>query len=190
MLNKIFSLIICAFILILSCLEGYNIIDTKNIKNKNEDNIIAYYQENKSFEEKENHYEYLGILNIKDIKLNRGFYSKESPLNDLSKNIYYLKESIPLEEKNSMIILAAHRGTSKISFFNNLDKLKIGSEIELNYKGENYKYILSFKYNELKDGRLSIYRDKNKDSLILITCNKFDKKRQTIYVSYRREEVK
>lgn len=190
MLNKIFKTIICAFVLILSCLEGYNILDTKKIKNENTENIISYYQEKEDITSTEDNYKYLGILNIPDIKLNRGFYPKNSPLNDLNKNIFYLKESIPIEEKNSMVILAAHRGNSSVSFFNDLDKLSIGNIINLNYKGTNYKYVLSFKYNELKDGILTIHRDKLKDSLILITCNKFDKKYQTIYVSYRREEVK
>lgn len=190
MLNKIFKTIICAFVLILSCLEGYNILDTKKIKNENTENILSYYQEKEDITSTEDNYKYLGILNIPNIKLNRGFYPKNSPLNDLNKNIYYLKESIPIEEENSMVILAAHRGNSSVSFFNDLDKLSIGNIINLNYKGTNYKYVLSFKYNELKDGILTIHRDKYKNSLILITCNKFDKKYQTIYVSYRREEVK
>ena len=173
--------------MITSFLEGCYTLDRKEIANENIHQIISYYQEedNKIFSEEE---KYLGLVEIPKINLKRGFYDKNSKLNTLSKNIYYLKESIPLEYNNSMIILAAHRGNSKISFFNDLDKLTIGDEIILSYKNKEYKYILSNKYDELKDGHLNIFRDATKDSLILITCNKNRLKYQTIYFSYRKED--
>lgn len=184
---KLFKTILCIFILTISCFEGYNTIDAKRIIEENKDNILFYY--NKHDDEIVNEDEYIGILTIPDIKLSRGFYPINSKYNDLSKNILYLKESIPIEEKNSMIILAAHRGNSKVSFFNNLDKLSLGSIIKINYKNKEYTYTLEYKYDELKDGRLNVYRDDSKDSLILITCNKYRKKYQTIYVSYRKDDA-
>lgn len=187
MKTKLFKTILCIFILTISCFEGYNTIDAKRIIEENKDNILFYY--NKYDDEVVNEDEYIGILTIPDIKLNRGFYPINSKYNDLSKNILYLKESIPIEEKNSMIILAAHRGNSKVSFFNNLDKLSLGSIIKINYKNKEYTYTLEYKYDELKDGRLNVYRDDSKDSLILITCNKYRKKYQTIYVSYRKDDA-
>lgn len=181
---KICKTVICLFIFITSCLDGYNTIDKIKISETNANNILFYYNEKE--EDTLNPNEYIGILTIKDINLNRGFYPTTSEYNDLSKNILYLSESIPPDEKNSMLILAAHRGNSSVSFFNDLDKLKKGAVINLSYKKKDYTYILEYKYDELKDGRLNIYRDKNKDSLILITCNKKRQKYQTIYVAYRR----
>lgn len=166
-----------------SILFSRNILKREEINNTNKENIVIYYQEENKTED-----QYIGILSIPKINLKRGFYSKESKLNTLNKNIYYLKESIPLEEKNSMIILAAHRGRSAIAFFNDLEKLTQGDEIYLDYQNNKYTYILTEIYDELKDGRLNIYRDDTKDSLILITCNKYKKKYQTIYVSYRKED--
>ena len=185
MLNRIFLTFISLFIVLTSFYLGYNVIDKKEKMNENVQKILAYYQEdNDSFTDEE---KYIGILEIPSINLKRGFYDKTSKLNVLNKNIYYLNESISLENKNSMIILAAHRGNSSVSFFNDLDKLLIGNEIILNFKNKEYKYVFTNKYNELKDGRLNIYRDEEKDSLILITCNKRRSKYQTIYVSYRKE---
>ena len=87
-----------------------------------------------------------------------------------------------------MIILAAHRGSSPVAFFNELEHLTIGDEIFLNYQNKQYTYILTEIYDELKDGYLNIYRNEKLDSVILITCNKYTKKYQTIYVSYRKED--
>lgn len=185
MLNKILKTALCGFILLLSLLESYNILDSKKIENDNNENILFYYKEKDKEEYDLN--KYIGVLNIPDINLIRGFYQPTSQENTLSKNILYLKESIPPDEKNSMLILAAHRGSSKVAFFNDLDKLSLGSIINLSYKDKNYTYILTYKYDEEKDGNLDIIRDKDKDSLILITCNKYKKKYQTIYVAYRKE---
>lgn len=169
-------------IFIVSILFARNILDKEEDNHKNQDNISLYYA---GAEETER---YIGILSIPKINLQRGFYSKYSSLNTLSKNIYYLKESIPPEEDGSMIILAAHRGSSPVAFFNELEHLTIGDEIFLNYQNKQYTYILTEIYDELKDGYLNIYRNEKLDSVILITCNKYKKKYQTIYVSYRKED--
>lgn len=191
MLNKIVLTLLSAITLTFSLLYAYNTIEKINIKKTNREKVLNYYQESshKKVVDKKSEEDYLGILHIPSINLTRGFYKQTSSLNNVNKNIYYVKESIPLEYSSSMLILAAHRGNSKVSFFNDLDKLNLGSTIYLDYKGKRYTYILSNKYDELKDGYLNIIRKKNKDSLVLITCNKSKKKYQTIYVSYRKEDI-
>lgn len=173
--------------MLISILDGYNTIDAKKISKENIDNVLSYYKEKEDYFSDD---KYIGVLSIPDINLERGFYPIGSPHNDLSKNILFLKESILDSQDENTIILAAHRGNSKVSFFNDLDKLELGCLIKLNYKNKEYTYTLDYKYDELKDGHLNIYRDKNKPSLILITCNKKRRKYQTIYVAYRREDVK
>lgn len=191
MLNKIVLTLLSAITLTFSLLYAYNTVEKINIKKTNTEKVLNYYQESshKKVVDKKSEEDYLGILRIPSINLTRGFYKQTSSLNNVNKNIYYVKESIPLEYSSSMLILAAHRGNSKVSFFNDLDKLNLGSTIYLDYKGKRYTYILSNKYDELKDGYLNIIRKKNKDSLVLITCNKTKKKYQTIYVSYRKEDI-
>lgn len=191
MLNKIVLTLLSAITLTFSLLYAYNTIEKINVEKSNTEKVLNYYQESthKKVVDKKSEEDYLGILHIPSINLTRGFYKQTSSLNNVNKNIYYVKESIPLEYSSSMLILAAHRGNSKVSFFNDLDKLNLGSTIYLDYKGKRYTYILSNKYDELKDGYLNIIRKKNKDSLVLITCNKSKKKYQTIYVSYRKEDI-
>lgn len=191
MLNKIVLTLLSAITLTFSLLYAYNTIEKINVEKSNTEKVLNYYQESthKKVVDKKSEEDYLGILHIPSINLTRGFYKQTSSLNNVNKNIYYVKESIPLEYSSSMLILAAHRGNSKVSFFNDLDKLNLGSTIYLDYKGKRYTYILSNKYDELKDGYLNIIRKKNKDSLVLITCNKTKKKYQTIYVSYRKEDI-
>ena len=43
---------------------------------------------------------------------------------------------------DSLIILAAHSGYGKLAYFNRLDELKTGDEIELNINNETLTYIL------------------------------------------------
>ena len=191
MLNKIVLTLLSAITLTFSLLYAYNTVEKITVEKTNTEKVLNYYQEKKKKKvvDKKSEEDYLGILHIPSINLTRGFYKQTSSLNNVNKNIYYVKESIPLEYSSSMLILAAHRGNSKVSFFNDLDKLNLGSTIYLDYKGKRYTYILSNKYDELKDGYLNIIRKKNKDSLVLITCNKSKKKYQTIYVSYRKEDI-
>ena len=191
MLNKIVLTLLSAITLTFSLLYAYNTVEKITVEKTNTEKVLNYYQESshKKVVDKKSEEDYLGILHIPSINLTRGFYKQTSSLNNVNKNIYYVKESIPLEYSSSMLILAAHRGNSKVSFFNDLDKLNLGSTIYLDYKGKRYTYILSNKYYELKDGYLNIIRKKNKDSLVLITCNKSKKKYQTIYVSYRKEDI-
>lgn len=191
MLNKIVLTLLSAITLTFSLLYAYNTVEKITVEKTNTEKVLNYYQESthKKVVDKKSEEDYLGILHIPSINLTRGFYKQTSSLNNVNKNIYYVKESIPLEYSSSMLILAAHRGNSKVSFFNDLDKLNLGSLIYLDYKGKRYTYTLSNKYDELKDGYLNIIRKKNKDSLVLITCNKSKKKYQTIYVSYRKEDI-
>lgn len=156
---KTTKFIACILVFILSINSGYKLI------NETKDNNI-------SINVNDNYY--LGNIRIDKIKLNRPLYKIDSVNNDLKNNIKVVKQ------EKKLIILAAHSGTAKNAYFNNLDKLKIGDVIVINDK----EYILNNKYDELKDGNLRIYFDKSKDTSVLITCNKKNHKYQTIYVSY------
>ena len=53
-----------------------------------------------------------------------------------------IKESTFPTEDNSNIILASHSGNSKISYFKNLKKLKLNSELYIYYQDIKYIYEL------------------------------------------------
>ncbi len=128
--------------------------------------------------------EYLGVLEIDKINLSQGFYDKNNPDNNVSKNVTFLEPSNYPDENNGNIILVAHSGTSHIAYFKHLYQLKVGDTARVIYKGKTYIYKIDNIYYEEKDGEVTIYRNMNKNTLTLITCTKNDDTKQTIYIAY------
>lgn len=159
-----------------------NNLKDRNLEDTNNRDKISDYLNEEEYIETDEHAEdkIIGILNIPTIKLKRGFYSIDSSLNNVNKNIQVIDDSM-----DKMLILAAHRGNSKVSFFQNLDKLSIGDEINLDYKHKSFKYRLYYKYYENKDGNLAIKYDNSKQVLVLITCVKDLKDKQVVYIAYK-----
>ena len=129
--------------------------------------------------------EYLGILKIDKIALERGFYAKDSKLNNVNRNVTILDESDYPDKVNGNVILVAHSGSSYLGYFKNLYKLKMGDTATITYKGKTYNYKITRVYYEKKDGDITLYKTKNKTTLTLITCTKDDDTKQTVYVAER-----
>lgn len=129
--------------------------------------------------------EYLGLLEIDKIELSRGFYSKDSELNNVNRNIMILKESDYPDKKNGNVILVAHSGSSYLGYFKNLYKLQKNDTAKLTYKDKTYNYKITDIYYENKDGDVAIYRNTDKSTLTLITCTKDDDTKQTVYILER-----
>ena len=139
--NKRYSLIICMgiFLLFLGTLyfiynycqnrkqdiqENQMIEEFFEITNEDEEEIVIEQKETVN---------YMAILEIPKINLKRGLFDKNSSNNNVDKNIYILNETtLPDEQINSHIILAAHSGTANISYFRNLDKLDINDTYVIN----------------------------------------------------------
>lgn len=124
---------------------------------------------------------YLGILEIKSIKLKRGFYDINSKLNDVDKNIEVIESSLMPNIKNSNLILASHSGNSDISYFKNLDKLKLGDIASVYYHKNKYDYKLVNYYEVIKSGKVQIIKNNDVNNLTLITCKKNSDK-QIVYI--------
>lgn len=129
-----------------------------------------------------NTYEYVGILEIPKIKLQKGFLNINSKYNAIDYNVTVIKTSTYPDVDKGNFILAAHSGTASISYFKNLYKLKKGDIANIYYKNKKYTYKIVKIYDQPKTGKLSIYRDYNKTTLTLITCTKDNKKTQTLYI--------
>lgn len=129
---------------------------------------------------------YIAVLKIPKINLERGFYDKNSSLNNVDYNIlFHTASNYPSEEKGN-VILASHSGSSSISYFKKLYLLEKGDIAYLTYKGTTYTYEVVNIYNEEKTGSINIYRNKEKNTLTLITCTKDDDTKQTVYILERR----
>lgn len=124
---------------------------------------------------------YIGILSVPDVNIKRGFVAIDSKYNSIRYNVMVIQGSTMPDEEFGNLILAAHRGNSSVSFFENLYKLNIGSYAYINYNNKVYKYELKRTYTEPKDGILTIRRNADASCLTLITCTRDDKKTQTIF---------
>ncbi len=149
---------------------------------KPEENIEEEETSNEP-QEQEIYYEpYVGILEIPKIGFNKGFYSKGSSLNNVAFNIKILEESSYPDVPNGNVIIIGHSGNYVNSYFGTLYQLQIGDIASITYNGKKYTYQINNIYTDSKDGTVTIYRDKTKSTLTLITCTKDDETTQTIYI--------
>ena len=159
------------------------------INTSNEVSDLALWLVNEGLEEEvvNNHdngnYEsYAGILEIPKIGFNKGFYRKESSLNNVKFNLKILDvSSYPDEDKGNVIIIG-HSGNYNNSYFANLYQLHLEDTASISYNGKKYTYKIVNIYTDTKDGTVTLYRNENKSCLTLITCTKDDDTTQTIYI--------
>lgn len=142
-------------------------------------NNQSQYSINKSTDNK-----YIAILEIPSISLKTGLVDFKSSGNNVNKRVQIIAGSQMPNIEYGNLILAAHSGTSNISYFKNLYKMQEGNEIYIYYSGIKYVYVLNNIYDVNKTGEVDIKRDPNKNTLTLITCTKNSKTKQTVYVSY------
>ena len=171
MFKKIFTIISIIFVYSICCIFIYNTkasnISSLDIKtNYNRSNI-------------------LGILEIKTINIRRPIYNINDSKNNVEENITILKESILPDQDNSIMFLAAHSGEGYIAYFNDLDKLKIGDEVNFYYKNKKYTYIVSSVYEEDKNGYIHVNKEDRKQ-LILTTCSKNKNKQLVVNTSEKK----
>lgn len=158
--------------------------DNTTINNINTENLNVTEEESveKETEDKKANYQYIGELAIPDIRLRRGFVSKESKYNNIEYNITIAREADYPDVPMGNFILMAHSGNAYISFFDKLYRLQIGATASVSYNAVTYNYQLTNVYNQAKTGTVAIYRDRTKRTLTLITCTHNDDYNQTIYI--------
>lgn len=125
---------------------------------------------------------YVGTLEIPKINLKKGFLDIDSPYNNVNKNVTVIQSSSYPDIAKGNFILAAHTGSSSVSFFTKLHDLKIDDLAYIHYKQKKYTYKLVNIYTQPKVGYISIYRDTSKTTLTLVTCTKNAKTTQTIFI--------
>ena len=114
--------------------------------------------------------DYIAVLKIPSIGLEKGLVSKDSYYNNVNRNIKILDESDMPDQENGNVILAAHSGNGRTAFFKNLDKLQIDDTVSIFYNGYEYKYRMINTYDVEKTGSVEITRNAQKSTLTLITC--------------------
>lgn len=128
----------------------------------------------------------LAVLYIPKIKLYRHLEKQNSVYNDINKNIKTIKYDNP-SKNNNTIILAAHSGTSSVSYFKKICKLKNNDYIYLYTKNKKYTYKVIKKYQVKKTGYIRV-NTKGK-TLVLTTCSMTEKEKQLIIITKQIQKV-
>ena len=183
--NKSWLVITGFFILLLGISTIiYYFISNKQLDNLEDDALKTFYIEEEKInneveqpkepekEEVKEHkkIEYIAVLKIPKINLERGLVVPNSYLNTVDYNIQILKNSAMPDQRFGNVILAAHSGNARISYFRNLDKLDINDNVSISYKGKIYSYKVVNIYDIEKNGKAQIIRNKNVSTLTLVTC--------------------
>ena len=131
---------------------------------------------------------YIGIIKIPKINLERGLVSPYSYQNNVDKNIAFVKQYTLPDKQYGNVILASHSGNSSVSFFRKLDKLSINDEIIIDFNKESYFYKVVNIYDVEKTGKAVINRNRYKNTLTLITCRDGTNKQIIVISELERKE--
>ena len=162
----------------------YYVVLNKRLDNQEQNALKDFYikeqeiiEDDKKDEEPKNEevkehkkIEYIAVLKIPKINLERGLVDPSSYLNNIDYNVQILKNSAMPDQKYGNVMLAAHSGNARVSYFRNLDKLSINDEVNIDYKGHTYTYKVVNIYDIDKTGKAQIFRNKNTNTLTLVTC--------------------
>ena len=159
----------------------YDYLSNKQIDNKENKMLEEFYEieeEIESIEEPQVIEEvkeqvkvnYIAVLKIPKIGLERGLVDPNSYLNNVNYNLEWLDGSSMPDEEKGNVIIAGHSGSSRISYFRKLDRLVLVDDIYIIYNGKTYNYKVADIYDIDKTGTAEIVKEKNTTTLTLITC--------------------
>ena len=89
---------------------------------------------------------YIAVIKIPKIGLEKGLASKGSYWNNVNRNIEILSESDMPDVEKGNVILAGHSGNSGVSYFRKLNKLQNDDIVSIVYNGKEYKYKMVNSY--------------------------------------------
>jgi LPXTG-site transpeptidase (sortase) family protein len=183
--NKYKSLVILGSLLILLSLSvlSYKLI-VNSIHQKQEDKSIEdFYRKeeiNKKissqtireeiYTNKQSTINYIAILRIPKINLEKGLVDKNSKYNNINYNIMIHNDSNLPDVEGGNVILVSHSGNASISYFKNLDKLTLDDLIYMDFNSKTYTYKIFKIYDVEKTGELSIKKEIKDSTITLITC--------------------
>ena len=166
------------FIIILIVIIFLSSLKHNNISNKISKTISENRIEYNYIEKKEKP---IGSIIIQKIKVNNYLYDIKSSNNNVDKNVTILYKN------NHIMVLAAHSGNDKISYFKNLNQLKTNDKIIINLNNKKHEYIVENIWEEEKNGTIE-FEEKQRKQLILTTCSPTNKKKQLIISCTEKEQ--
>jgi len=194
--NKIWFIVIGSFLFLIGfSLISYDYLSNKNFENIEDNALNDFYKHEtvvnvdefaedtqvKEEVKEQVKIEYIAVLKIPKINLERGLVNPNSYLNNVNYNVEIVKGSSMPDQENGNVILAGHSGSARISYFKKLDNLSLGDMVYIDYNSKLYSYKVVDIYDIDKTGKAEIIRDKNKSTLTLITC-RHNTKRQIVII--------
>ena len=182
-LGKSLLLVIGSLLILLSLFLLFNHAYNSYKDNKKEQKNLDYFYEKQEeikeiIEDNKEDIEkvkvdsnYIAVLKIDKINLEKGLYEIGNSLNNVDYNIEILSGSNMPDVENGNLVLASHNGYLKESYFRNLYKVEIHDKISVFYDSYEYIYEVINTYKVEKTGTVKVIRNNNKNTLTLITCS-------------------
>ena len=182
-LGKSLLLVIGSLLIFISIfLFSFNYYNSYKDDLKEQKNLDDFYQEQEEIKEiiEDNKEDiekvkvdsnYIAVLKIDKINLEKGLYEIGNSLNNVDYNIEILSGSNMPDVENGNLVLASHNGYLKESYFRNLYKVEIHDKISVFYDSYEYIYEVINTYKVEKTGTVKVIRNNNKTTLTLITCS-------------------
>ena len=181
--RKSLLLVIGSLLIFISIfLFSFNYYNSYKDDLKEQKNLDDFYQEQEEIKEiiKDNKEDiekvkvdsnYIAVLKIDKINLEKGLYEIGNSLNNVDHNIEILSGSNMPDVENGNLVLSSHNGYLKESYFRNLYKVEIHDKISVFYDSYEYIYEVINTYKVEKTGTVKVIRNNNKNTLTLITCS-------------------
>ena len=125
---------------------------------------------------------YNAVIEVPNISLKTGIVMSDKTFKSMDRNVSIYPSSDMPDVKGGNFILFAHSGNARVSYFKNIDKLKIGNEIKVYYNKTEYEYKVIKKYDISQDDDTPLSKMKDKTIITLITCTKNNDDYRTIVV--------
>ncbi len=141
-------------------------ISNNNIK----ESVKSYFRNDTSFNYKSDF-----IIKIPKIKLESVIKKADLDFKNLDDSLVYYK----YDDYKDKIIVFGHSGIGYGVYFNRLDELETGDYIYLYKDKLKITYKVNKKYN-IPDTDISILENDSKEVLLLVTCDKYNKKERLV----------
>ncbi|MDO5568769.1 MAG: sortase [bacterium] len=159
---------------------------------KEDENFVEQFMEQEFADEKEeteieeeiveDYTGYLAVLEIPKIDLKTGVVMSSKDYSTMNRNVSIYPTSDMPNYKYGNTILFAHNGTSKVSYFRNIDRLEKDDVIFIYYDEIKYSYKVIDKYYVKENSKEPLMRKDDKSIITLITCKKGNNRYRLIIV--------
>lgn len=188
-------LILVGIIMMISgiTLLSYSIYQDNLCKNEDKENIKEFfedYEENSNTDEIVEKQEtkqvqntnYIAVIEIPTINLQTGIVMSNASYTTMNRNVSVYPTADMPSVDNGNFILFAHNGSSRVSYFKNINRLKDNDKIYIYYNNNKYTYNVIRKYDVSMYNSSPLNRVENKTIITLITCKSGNNKYRTVIV--------